>query len=310
MLGKIGICTLYSLQDLRYSQLYSKLNPIFDSRGKKVSIRDNKVSIRDNKVSTRDNKVSIRDNKVSIRDNKVSIRDNKVSIRDNKVSIRDNEVSIRDNKVSIRDNKVSIRDNKVSIRDNKVSIRDNKVSIRDNKVSIRDKKVSIRDNKVGFDQIKVKKWQKNYTVNNCSFINLYFYKSFCLFICLSINLSVYLFIYLCMYLFICISIYLSAGTPGVEALELNGQTVNFGRTGPAAPQVSYSINLYFTDKQCLGSGSVGSARFWLPGSGSAKICGCTDPNPRDKISAKNYQKKFLTLNEAPKRSVMFNLFQN
>ena len=25
--------------------------------------------------------------------------------------------------------------------------------------------------------------------------------------------------------------------------------------------------------QCLGSGSVGSARFWLPESGSSKICG-------------------------------------
>ena len=30
----------------------------------------------------------------------------------------------------------------------------------------------------------------------------------------------------------------------------------------------------------------GSARFWLPGSGSAKICGSTDPDPRDKISTK------------------------
>ena len=39
--------------------------------------------------------------------------------------------------------------------------------------------------------------------------------------------------------------------------------------------------------QCLGSGSVGSARFWLLGSGSAKICGSTDPDPRDKISTKN-----------------------
>ena len=36
--------------------------------------------------------------------------------------------------------------------------------------------------------------------------------------------------------------------------------------------------------QCLGSGSVGSARLWLPGSGSAKICGSTDPDPRGKIS--------------------------
>ena len=38
--------------------------------------------------------------------------------------------------------------------------------------------------------------------------------------------------------------------------------------------------------QCLGSGSVGSARFWLPGSGSAKICGSADPNPRGSISTK------------------------
>jgi len=38
--------------------------------------------------------------------------------------------------------------------------------------------------------------------------------------------------------------------------------------------------------QCLGSG-FGSARFWLPGSGSAKICGSTDPDPRVKISIKN-----------------------
>jgi len=35
-----------------------------------------------------------------------------------------------------------------------------------------------------------------------------------------------------------------------------------------------------------GSGSVGSARFWLPGSGSAKILRSTDPDPRGKISAK------------------------
>ena len=36
------------------------------------------------------------------------------------------------------------------------------------------------------------------------------------------------------------------------------------------------IYIYF---QCLGSGSVGSARFWLPGSRSAKICRSTDPDP-------------------------------
>jgi len=48
--------------------------------------------------------------------------------------------------------------------------------------------------------------------------------------------------------------------------------------------------------QCLGSGSVGSARFWLPGSGSTKICGSTDPDPRGKKSTKNCKKKTLILN--------------
>jgi len=40
-------------------------------------------------------------------------------------------------------------------------------------------------------------------------------------------------------------------------------------------------------KQCLGSG------FWLPGSrsGSSKICGSMDPDPRGKISTKNCKKK-------------------
>ena len=100
----------------------------------------------------------------------------------------------------------------------------------------------------------------------CLFIyNLYFY--------LSIRNGIYLLIYfyLSVNLSFILYFYSSAGTPGVEALELNGQTVNFGRTGPAAPQVSYNINLNYTEKQCLKSGSVGSARFWLPGSGSAKI---------------------------------------
>jgi len=47
--------------------------------------------------------------------------------------------------------------------------------------------------------------------------------------------------------------------------------------------------------QCLGSGSglgsVGSARFWLPRSGS----GSTDPDPRGKISTKNCKNKHLLL---------------
>ena len=50
-------------------------------------------------------------------------------------------------------------------------------------------------------------------------------------------------------------------------------------------------NCSFSFKQCLGSGSVGSARFWLPGSGSAKIYGSTDPDPRGKISTKNCKKE-------------------
>ena len=43
--------------------------------------------------------------------------------------------------------------------------------------------------------------------------------------------------------------------------------------------------------QCLGSRSIGSARFWLPGSGSgyAKICGSTDSDP------KTAKKTFLLL---------------
>ena len=45
-----------------------------------------------------------------------------------------------------------------------------------------------------------------------------------------------------------------------------------------------------TYHQCLGSGSgsVGSPRFWLPGSGSAKICGSTDPDPKGKKTTKNF----------------------
>jgi len=48
--------------------------------------------------------------------------------------------------------------------------------------------------------------------------------------------------------------------------------------------------------QCLGSGSVGSARFWLPASGSAKICGSMDPDPRGiKYRPKTAKKNFLLL---------------
>ena len=56
------------------------------------------------------------------------------------------------------------------------------------------------------------------------------------------------------------------------------------------------LKIFLHPVQCLGygSGSVGSARFWLPGSGSAKICGSTDPDPRGKISIKNWKKKNFT----------------
>ena len=59
--------------------------------------------------------------------------------------------------------------------------------------------------------------------------------------------------------------------------------------------IDYANCLFKAWNQCLGygSGSVGSARFWLPGSGSAKICGSTDPDPRGKISIKNYKKKLF-----------------
>ena len=55
---------------------------------------------------------------------------------------------------------------------------------------------------------------------------------------------------------------------------------------------------YLCYEQCLGSGSVGSARFWRPGSGSgsAKICRSTDPDPRVKKNNQKLQKKtFLIL---------------
>ena len=45
-----------------------------------------------------------------------------------------------------------------------------------------------------------------------------------------------------------------------------------------------SVKFFFCQIQCLGSGS-----------GSTKICGSTDPNPRGKISNKNCKKNFFTL---------------
>ena len=41
---------------------------------------------------------------------------------------------------------------------------------------------------------------------------------------------------------------------------------------------------------CLESRSVGSARFWLPGSESAKLLGFTDPDARGKTSTINCKK--------------------
>ena len=54
-----------------------------------------------------------------------------------------------------------------------------------------------------------------------------------------------------------------------------------------------NIQVELKKEQCLGSGSVGSARFWLPGSGSAKICGSTDPDPKSKYQPKTATKKIL-----------------
>jgi len=51
----------------------------------------------------------------------------------------------------------------------------------------------------------------------------------------------------------------------------------------------------FPPNQCLGSGFVGSARFSLPRSRSAKMCGSTDPDPWCKISTRNWKKKLFTL---------------
>ena len=59
-------------------------------------------------------------------------------------------------------------------------------------------------------------------------------------------------------------------------------------------------NTFLVETRCLGSGSVGSATYWLPRSGSrsrsGKIWGSTDPNPRCKISTKNWSKIFYAQN--------------
>jgi len=59
-------------------------------------------------------------------------------------------------------------------------------------------------------------------------------------------------------------------------------------------------------KQCLGSGS---ARFWLPGSVSAKICGSTDPDPREKILTKNFKKQTFILSN-PNLIYLKKIFKN
>ena len=46
-----------------------------------------------------------------------------------------------------------------------------------------------------------------------------------------------------------------------------------------------------------GSGSVGSATFWVSRSWSAKICGWTDPDSRGKISTSLLITKFYKINE-------------
>ena len=55
------------------------------------------------------------------------------------------------------------------------------------------------------------------------------------------------------------------------------------------PNLLKNLLIALITLQCLGFGSVGSARFWLPGSGSDKICGFTDPDLRGKISTKNFE---------------------
>ena len=75
---------------------------------------------------------------------------------------------------------------------------------------------------------------------------------------------------------------------------------NQGTKEPIKLSNNIRLKLWFwkvqgTWNQCLESRSVGSARFWFPGSGSAKICESTDPDPRDITSAKNYKKIFFTL---------------
>ena len=59
--------------------------------------------------------------------------------------------------------------------------------------------------------------------------------------------------------------------------------------------ISLILLSYYYFHRCLESGSVGSARFWLPGSGSLKICESTDPEQRAKFQPKTEKKNFFTL---------------
>ena len=72
-------------------------------------------------------------------------------------------------------------------------------------------------------------------------------------------------------------------------------TIVFCKVSLTLAQQNHNIGLKLKSlsNQCSGSGfeSVKSALFWLPGVKSAKICGPSDPHPRDKISIKNWKQK-------------------
>ena len=85
---------------------------------------------------------------------------------------------------------------------------------------------------------------------------------------LSILISIYQSIHLSIYLFI----YLSMEHDHLPLTHLQSKSVAISLQ---CYQTLLSTQLWshsFAIKQCLGSWSVGSARFWLPESGSAKIC--------------------------------------
>ena len=72
-----------------------------------------------------------------------------------------------------------------------------------------------------------------------------------------------------------------------QTIQINRSTKLFRNRRSNCESSWQSLN------QCLGSGSVGSARFWLPGSvtGSAKICGSTGQNINQKLKKKNFTLK-------------------